>query len=117
MRIHSTSKHFTCLAYLLLCDPTTGKLTIGASIAIAESLVASVISRLVRRYPRLTFNVHATDTATAYQALLDRRVDLAVVHFVEPPINDEMIVEQLLTDPQVVVRYWGGDPRLARTLA
>ena len=86
-----------------LADPAAGDLVIGASIAIAEGLLCRVISTLSRRYPRLTFKVHATDTGTAYQALLDRRVDLAVVHIVEPPGQDLLEVEPLLHDPHVVV--------------
>jgi DNA-binding transcriptional LysR family regulator len=86
-----------------LADPAVGDLAIGASIAIAEGLVCSVISRLSRRYARLTFQVHATDTATAYQALLDRKIDLAVVHLIQPPAEDLMDVEPLLQDPHVVV--------------
>ena len=66
-----------------LSNPTVGDLVIGASIAVAEGFVCSVISRLSRRYPRVRFQVHATDTATAYQALLSRRVDLAIVHAIE----------------------------------
>jgi len=86
-----------------LSDPTVGDLTIGASIAIAEGFVASVITRLSRAFPRLSFQVHSTDTATAYRALLDRRVDLAIVHIIEPPAEEMMHVEPLLDDPQVVV--------------
>jgi len=86
-----------------LADPTVGDLTIGASIAITEGLICSVISRLARRYSRLSFQVHATDTATAYQALLDRKIDLAVVHLIHPPAEDVMNVEPLLQDPHVVV--------------
>jgi DNA-binding transcriptional LysR family regulator len=86
-----------------LADPTAGDLTIGASIAITEGFICSVISRLSRRYSRLTFQVHATDTATAYQALLDRKIDLAVVHLIHPPAEDLMNVEPLLQDPHVVV--------------
>jgi len=86
-----------------LSDPTSGALTIGASIAIAESLVCNVITRLTRRYPRVAFQVHATDTATAYQALLSRKVDLAVVHIIEPPAKDLLNVDPLLEDPHVVV--------------
>ena len=85
-----------------LADPTTGDLAIGASIAIAEGFVASAISRLSHRYPRLTFQVLATDTASAYRALLERRVDLAVAHVIEPPA-DELNVEPLVGDPHVVV--------------
>jgi DNA-binding transcriptional LysR family regulator len=86
-----------------LSDPTEGDLVIGASIAIAEGFLCSVITRLTNRYPRLVFHVHATDTATAYQALLARKVDLAVVHVIEPPTVDLMNVEPLLQDPHVVV--------------
>jgi len=86
-----------------LSDPTLGELAIGASIAIAEGFVASVINRLSVRYPRLTFQVLDADTATAYSALLDRKVDLAVVHVVEPLANQHMNVEPLLADPHVVV--------------
>jgi DNA-binding transcriptional LysR family regulator len=86
-----------------LADPTTGDLSIGASIAIAEGFVASVIGRLSARYPRLTFQVHATDTAIAYRALVDRRVDLAIVHVIEPLTDESMHVEPLLRDPHVVI--------------
>jgi DNA-binding transcriptional LysR family regulator len=87
----------------LLSDPSAGDLTIGASIAIAEGLLCSVIAQLSRRYPRLSFQVHAADTATAYQAVLARKVDLAVVHVIDPPDEDLMNVEPLLQDPHVVV--------------
>jgi DNA-binding transcriptional LysR family regulator len=86
-----------------LSDASHGEVTIGASIAIAEGLIANVITRLSRTHPRITFQVHATDTATAYRALLDRRVDLAVVHIIDPPAGDLMDIEPLLDDPQVVV--------------
>jgi DNA-binding transcriptional LysR family regulator len=95
-----------------LSDATHGEVTIGASIAIAEGLVANVITRISRTHPRITFRVHATDTATAYRALLDRRVDLAVVHIIDPPAGNLMDVEPLLDDPQVVVA--GADNPLGR---
>src|ERR1051326_1672355 len=67
-----------------LADPTVGELSIAASIAIAEGLVCKVMSNLSRRYPHLTYQVLASDTTTAYRALLDRRVDLAIIHAIEP---------------------------------
>ena len=73
-----------------ISDPTVGDLTIGASIAIAEGFICSIITSLLHRHPRLRFQVQATDTATAYQDLLTRRVDLAVVHLVHPPSQDLM---------------------------
>jgi len=86
-----------------LADPSVGDLTIAASIALAEGLVCSVISDLSRRYPRLNFDVLASDTATAYRALLDRKVDLAVVHVIDPIATEHVHVETLLRDPHVVV--------------
>lgn len=86
-----------------LADPTAGDLVVAASIAVAESLLCSVIGRLRHRYPRLTFQVHATDTATACRAVLDRTAEVAVVHVVERPDMALMHVEPLLHDPHVVV--------------
>ena len=86
-----------------LADPSVGDLSIAASIALAEGLVCSVMNDLSRRYPRLNFDVLASDTATAYRALLDRKVDLAVVHVIDPIVTEHMHVETLLRDPHVVV--------------
>ena len=86
-----------------LADPTAGELRIGASIAIAAGFVSTVISRLSQRYPGLSFHVLSTDTATASRALLDRQVDVAVVHVVEALPEEHLDVEPLLQDPHVVV--------------
>src|SRR5215472_8388696 len=55
-----------------LADPTEGELAVAASIAIAEGLVCNVMSKLSQRYPRLSLQVLASDTSTAYRALIDR---------------------------------------------
>jgi DNA-binding transcriptional LysR family regulator len=86
-----------------LADPTAGELRIGASIAVAGGFVSSVIDRLSRKYPRLDFHVLATDTATAYRALLERQVDLVVVHLIEPTAQEHVNAEVLFNDPHVVV--------------
>jgi len=86
-----------------ISDPTAGDLTIGASIAIAEGFVCSMITSLFHRYPRVSFQVHATDTATSYQDLLTRKIDLAIVHLIHPPSEELMNAELLLQDPHVVV--------------
>ena len=95
-----------------LSGEAIGDLSIGASIAIAEGFVSSVIGNLASRHPRLTFQVLATDTATAYRALLDRKVDLVVVHVIEPLAEGGMQVEPLLNDPHVIVA--GAQNPLAR---
>ena len=78
-----------------LADPTAGELRIGASIAVAAGFVSGVINRLCLRYPRLMFHVLATDTATAYRALSERQVDLAVVHIIEPIPEEHLHAEPL----------------------
>jgi DNA-binding transcriptional LysR family regulator len=47
--------------------------------------------------------VSFSDTATAYRALLTRRVDLAVVHVIEPLAEESLNVERLIGDPHVVI--------------
>ena len=47
--------------------------------------------------------VFATDMATAYRALLARRVDLAVVNVIEPLAEESLNVERLIGDPHVVI--------------
>jgi DNA-binding transcriptional LysR family regulator len=86
-----------------LADPTGGELRIGASIAVAVGFISSIVDRLSRRYPRLSFHVLATDTTTAYRALAERQVDLLVVHVTEPIVNEQMDAEVLFHDPHVVV--------------
>jgi DNA-binding transcriptional LysR family regulator len=86
-----------------LADPTVGDLRIGASIAIAAGFVSTVIDRLCQRNPGLAFQVVATDSATAYRALMDRQVDLAVLHIIEPIPEEHFNSEVLLWDPHVVV--------------
>jgi DNA-binding transcriptional LysR family regulator len=86
-----------------LADPTAGELRIGASIAVAVGLVAAAVDQLTRRYPRLAFDVVATDTTTAYRALTERQVDLVVAHIINPIAEDEMDADILRDDRHVVV--------------
>ncbi len=86
-----------------LSDPTPGELRIGASIAIAAGFVSSVIERLYGQYPRLAFQVLATDSRFAYRALVDREVDLVLLHITQPIDDDLMNAETLFNDPHVVV--------------
>ena len=45
----------------------------------------------------------STDTATASRALLDRQVDVAIVHIIEPLHAEHLDAELLFQDPHVVV--------------
>src|SRR4051812_40242879 len=65
-----------------LADPTAGEVRVGASIAVAVGFVAAVVDRLCRDYAHLSFKVLATDSAAAYAALAERKVDLAILHII-----------------------------------
>ena len=86
-----------------LADPTVGQLRIGASVAVAVGFVASIVDRLSARHPRLTFDLLATDTTSAFHALALRQVDLLVVHLVVPLADESMQADVLFDDPHVVV--------------
>lgn len=90
-------------AIRLLADPTAGELRTGASLAVATGFMACVLHGLLTQYPRLAFDVLATDTASAFHALARREVDLIVVHLVAPIAEDSMQADILLHDPHVVV--------------
>jgi DNA-binding transcriptional LysR family regulator len=85
-----------------LADPTAGELRVGASIALAAGFVVAAVDRLTRDHPRLSFHVFAGDTAAAYRALEERRIDLAIVHMIEPLPTGELDAEILFHEPQVV---------------
>src|SRR5262249_26208082 len=58
-----------------LSNPTVGDLAIGASIAVAEGFVCSVIGRLSRRYPRGTFRFRPPATPPPFQPWRAGRAD------------------------------------------
>jgi DNA-binding transcriptional LysR family regulator len=85
-----------------LADPTAGELRVGASIAVAAGFMVAVIDRLSGRHPRLNFHLLAADTAMTYRALEERKIDLAVVHMIEPLPRGELDAEILFHEPQAV---------------
>ena len=85
-----------------LTDPTKGELRISASIAVAVGFASAAIDRLARKYPGLSFQVLASDTATAIRALDERKADLAVVHMIGLGVEAHMNAEILFHEPHVV---------------
>jgi DNA-binding transcriptional LysR family regulator len=69
-----------------LADPNAATLRIGASPVNEAGLVARVIDRLSRRYPRMRFVVSSGTVASRMDALRERRVDIWVAraHAAEP---------------------------------
>jgi DNA-binding transcriptional LysR family regulator len=76
---------------------------IGSIIPLAASFVAAVINRLSRRYPRIMFDVIATQTEALHQQLHDRNVDLLIARRFGPLADERLEFEFLFDDSFVVV--------------
>jgi DNA-binding transcriptional LysR family regulator len=85
-----------------LSDPTAGEVRIGATDAINAAIVAPIIDRLSRQYPRMTFHVVAGVPKPLRQELAARNVDFVISRFARP-VGEEYSEEILFHDALVVV--------------
>jgi DNA-binding transcriptional LysR family regulator len=85
-----------------LSDPTAGEVRIGATDAINAAIVAPVIDRLSRQYPRMTFHVVSGVPKPLRQELAARNVDFVISRFARP-VGEEYLEETLFHDALVVV--------------
>jgi DNA-binding transcriptional LysR family regulator len=84
-----------------LSDPTAGEVRIGATDPINAAIVAPVIDRLSRQYPRMTFYVVAGVPGPLRQEVAARNVDFAISRFARPA-SEEYSEEILFHDALVV---------------
>ena len=85
-----------------LSDPAAGEVRIGATDPINAAIVAPVIDRLSRQYPRMTFHVVAGVPGPLRQEVAARNVDFAISRFARP-VGEEYSEEILFHDSLVVV--------------
>jgi len=86
-----------------LSDPTSGKVKVGSSIAIASGFMPAVVARFVHRFPRISVDLLAGEPSMTHRALEERRVDLVVLHMHAPISRRHLHVEALYEDAYVVV--------------
>ena len=86
-----------------LADPTAGEIRIGSITYLAASFVTAVIDRLSLRYPRMSFNVLAGDTATLNRALTDRNVDFIFAQRFGAFSDEQFSFEKLYEERYVVL--------------
>jgi DNA-binding transcriptional LysR family regulator len=86
-----------------LADPTVGELRIGSSEPVAAGIVSLVIGRVARRYPKIVYHVQPGHTATLYQDLLERKVELVVTRIFDVAPDKEIHVEPVCDDTIVIV--------------
>jgi DNA-binding transcriptional LysR family regulator len=86
-----------------LADPTTGEVRIGSIIPLAAGFISSVIDRMSQRYPRIVFNLAATEAELLHRELCERNLDLVIVKRIGPFLDEQFSVEPLFFDSYVVV--------------
>jgi DNA-binding transcriptional LysR family regulator len=84
-----------------IADPTAGELRIGATEPTAAAIVAPVIERLLRQYPRMTFQVLGGDLLGTYRNMAQRNVEL-VISRVSDALPEGCTYETLFHDSMVV---------------
>jgi DNA-binding transcriptional LysR family regulator len=85
-----------------LSDPTTGEVRIGTTDPISVAIVSPCIDRLARKYPRMSFHVLASDTASLYRHVTERDVELAICRMLGP-LPDDLAAEVLFHNSLAVV--------------
>ena len=86
-----------------LADPGVGAVRVGTTAFLAASVVAAVIDRLARRYPRMTFDLVTSSGEALHRDLVERRVDLLIARRFAAIAEDDVAFEFLFDDSFVVV--------------
>src|SRR5882762_7915145 len=62
-----------------LADPTSGELSIGATLAMIEGMLPVAVDRLSRRYPKIVFRIDQQPTTQErFEELRARKLDLVI---------------------------------------
>jgi DNA-binding transcriptional LysR family regulator len=86
-----------------LTDPTSGELRIGTTEPMT-AIVATVIDRLSRQYPRMTFHVTVNgSTPFLFSELRERNLDLAIFRMASASPGKDFKGEILFHDPLIVM--------------
>ncbi|HEX7931092.1 MAG TPA: LysR family transcriptional regulator [Sphingomicrobium sp.] len=93
-------------------DATRGAIRIGSTEPVV-GVVAEVISRLARKYPRLTHDVIVSDLDTLLVQLRERSLDVLMSRWLPPLAADDLAVETMFNSSLGVVAA-EGHPLLAR---
>lgn len=86
-----------------LADPNAGLLRIGTTEVTGGGIVATTISRLSTRYPRLRFSTERGGVHLRMDLLRERRVDIFVTRPLTAEPDPDMVHEPLLCEKLVVV--------------
>src|SRR5712671_4719277 len=85
-----------------LADPAAGEIRIACTEPVFVGIVAAIISRFVRQYPRVVFDVVLRDAFAIYRDLDTRTVDLVIAQ-ASAPIDTMHMQQEILYHERVVV--------------
>jgi DNA-binding transcriptional LysR family regulator len=85
-----------------LADPASGEVRVGCTEPMT-SIVADVIRRLSRQFPRMVFHVSVNETTTLFHELRERELDLAVTRMMKDGTETDLKAQVLFHDPLAVV--------------
>jgi len=89
-----------------LADPSAGEIRIGATPPMS-AVAGMAINRLIRRYPKLTFDLVVESTQVLMRELHRRGIELAISRMAEPVAPEGMTAEILFYDRLVVIAAKG----------
>lgn len=99
-----------------LTDPDAGEVRIGTTPPLSASFLATVVDRMVKRYPRMTFHIVIGGGEAHRSNLIDRRLDLLVFRKSTTPTH-QLNFETLFESQYVVAAGkdspWVGRRRIA----
>src|ERR1043165_673797 len=100
----------------LLSDPGSGELRVGCTEPLAAGFVGTIITRMMRRFPRASFKVATADpSGLKDRELQQRNVDLVVMPTERLNVAQGVAVEILFDDRQVVMASGTGKWARRRT--
>jgi DNA-binding transcriptional LysR family regulator len=85
-----------------LADPAAGEIRIACTEPVFVGIVSAIISRFVRQYPRVVFDVVLRDAFAIYRDLDTRTVDLVIAQ-ASAPIDTMHMQQEILYHERVVV--------------
>ena len=86
----------------LLADPTAGQIRIACTEPVSAGIVSEVINQLVRRYPRIEFEVVSGEVSPLLRELESRKIDLVIAQMIAP-IDEEHMHKEIIYRERVVV--------------
>lgn len=87
-----------------LRDPAAGELRLGGTEPITAGFLSAIIDKFARQYPRISFRLVQSDTATLlFRELRERNVELVIGRMSGSRLERDIEAEQLFTEELFVV--------------